>query len=167
MLVGVFTWSNAADLALAFFLVVVGLGLAWALLALAATLMRLTALIRGAEEEILPVINKVGGSVERVNTQLDKLDQATDSAVDAVEAIDQAVRAVSFSIRRPVEVVSGLSSGVSHGVATLRTRRSWKAAFASAKEASARRKADLAAELRRKPGVRSEELGAEPFRAAN
>src|ERR1700678_3126916 len=99
MIVGAFTWSNAADLALAFFLVVVGLGLAWALLALASTFMRLTTFIRGAEQEILPVINKVGGSVDRVNVQLDKLDLATDSAVDAVEAVDQAVRAVSFSIR--------------------------------------------------------------------
>ena len=57
------------------------------------------------------MINKVGGSVDRVNAQLDKLDQATDSAVDAVDAIDQAVRTVSFAIRRPVELAAGLSSG--------------------------------------------------------
>ena len=167
MIVGAFTWSNAADLALAFFLVVVGLGLAWALLALASTFMRLTTLIRGAEEEILPVINKVGGSVDRVNAQLDKLDLATDSAVDAVEAVDQAVRAVSFSIRRPVEMASGFSSGVAHGFATLRTRRNWKAALASAREASARRRVDLAAELRRAPGGRSEERSAERVGSAS
>jgi hypothetical protein len=164
--VAAFTWSNAADLALAFFLVVVGLGLGWALLALAGTLTRLTTLIRGAEAEILPVINKVGGSVDRVNGQLDKLDQATDSALDAVEAIDQAVRAVSFSVRRPVEIASGASTGVAHGFATLRARRSWRAAVASAKEASARRRADLEAELRRKPGAKSGELEAEPPRPA-
>jgi len=146
--VGAFSWSDAADLALAFFLVVVGLGLAWALVALSGALLRLSSLIRGAEAEILPVINKVGGSVDRVNAQLDKLDQATDSAVDAVEAIDQAVRTVSFSIRRPIEGLAGLSSGLAHGFATLRARRDWKAAVASAKEASARRKADLAQELR-------------------
>ena len=147
-MVGAFSWSDAADLALAFFLVVVGLGLAWALVALSGALLRLSSLIRGAEAEILPVINKVGGSVDRVNAQLDKLDQATDSAVDAVEAIDQAVRTVSFSIRRPIEGLAGLSSGLAHGFATLRARRDWKAAVASAKEASARRKADLAQELR-------------------
>jgi hypothetical protein len=164
--VAAFTWSNAADLALAFFLVVVGLGLGWALLALAGTLTRLTTLIRGAEAEILPVINKVGGSVDRVNGQLDKLDQATDSALDAVDAIDQAVRAVSFSVRRPVEIASGAATGVAHGFATLRARRSWRAAVASAKEASARRRADLEAELRRKPGATSGELAPEPPRAA-
>jgi hypothetical protein len=151
IVVASFTWSNAADLALAFFLVVVALGLAWTLLALAGTLRRLTLLIGGAEQEILPIINKIGGSVDRVNGQLDKLDQATESALDAVEAIDQAVRAVSFSVRRPVDIASGAATGVAHGFATLRSRRNWRAAVASAKDASARGRADLAAELQRKP----------------
>lgn len=149
-MVGAFTWSDVADLALAIFLIVVGVGLGWALLTLSGTLMRLTSFIRGAQDEILPVINKVGGSVDRVNAQLDKLDQATDSAVDAVDAIDQAVRTVSFSIRRPVELVAGLASGTAHGFATLRRRRDWRAAVESGKEASARRRADLSAELRRR-----------------
>jgi len=150
--VGAFTWSDAADLGLAFFLVVVGLGLAWALVALSGTLIRLSALIRGAQDELLPVINKVGGSVDRVNAQLDKLDQATDSAVDAVQAIDQAVRTVSVSVRRPALGLAGAASGASHGFATLRSRRDWKAALASAKEASARRKADLRDELADRAG---------------
>ena len=64
-MVGAFTWSDVADLALAIFLIVVGVGLGWALLTLSGTLMRLTSFIRGAQDEILPVINKVGGSVDR------------------------------------------------------------------------------------------------------
>jgi len=147
--VAVFTWPDAADCALAFFLVVVGVGLAWALLALARTFTRLSALIRGAQQELVPLIGKVGGSIDRVNTQLDLLDDATESAVDAVAAIDQTVRTVSFSIRRPIEIATGLSSGLTHGAATLRKRRSWSAALASAKEASARRRADLTEELAR------------------
>ncbi len=67
------------------------------------------------------MINKVGGSVDRVNAQLDKLDQATDSAVDAVEAVDEAVRTVSFAVKRPVQKLAGFSAGVSHGWASLRS----------------------------------------------
>jgi hypothetical protein len=145
--IGAFSWSDATDLALAFFLVVVGLGLAWALVAASGTLLRLSAFIRGAQDELLPVIHKVGGSVDRVNTQLDKLDQATDTAVDALEAVDSAVRTVSVSIRRPASGLAGLASGATHGFATLRARRDWRAAVASAKEASARRRADLQDEL--------------------
>jgi hypothetical protein len=105
-------------------------------------------LIRGAEREVLPVINKVGGSVDRVNAQLDKLDTATDSAVDAVDAVDQAVRSVSFAVKRPVQKLTGLSAGVSHGVASFRARRNWREAVDDAKEAAARRERDLDEELR-------------------
>ena len=95
-----FSYGDLAYLALAVFLVAVGLGLSWAFLRLAVTFDRLSSLIRGAEREVLPVINKVGGSVDRVNHQLDKLDTATDSAVDAVEAADR--QAPRPEARRPV-----------------------------------------------------------------
>ena len=146
------TASDVAWIALAVFLVVVGLGLGWAFFQLAATFSRLSALIRGTERELLPVVAKVGGTVDRVNTELDKLGQASDSAVDAVENVDQAVRAVSFAVRRPVQKVTGLAAGASHGFATLRKRRSWRGAVESAKEASARRERDFEEELRRAHG---------------
>jgi len=142
-----FSSGDAARYLLAFFLLAVGLTLGWALVKLATVFARLASLIRGAEREILPVINKVGGSVDRVNSQLDKLDTVTESAVDAVAAVDQAVRTVSFGVRRPVEKLVGLSSGLSHGWATLRSRRDWRGAVQSAREASARRKADFEEEL--------------------
>ena len=154
-----FSSGDAARYLLAFFLLVVGLGLAWALFALAAAFSRLASLIRGVESEVVPVLHKVGGSVDRVNTQLDKLDQATDSALDAVAAVDQAVRTVSYSVKRPVQKLVGLSSGVSHGFATLRSRRDWRSAVQSAREASARREADFADEVR---GAAGEPHGASP-----
>ncbi len=94
------------------------------------------------------MINKVGGSVDRVNTQLDKLDTATTSAVDAVEAVDEAVRTVSFAVKRPVQKLAGVSAGVSHGWASLRTRRNWHDAVEEGKEAAARRERDLEEELK-------------------
>ncbi len=94
------------------------------------------------------MINKVGGSVDRVNLQLDKLDTATDSAVDAVEAMDEAVRAVSFAVKRPVQKLAGLSAGVSHGWASFRSRRNWHDAVDEAKDAAERRERDLDEELK-------------------
>jgi uncharacterized protein YoxC len=146
-----FSFGDLADLALAVFLIAVGLGLGWAFLRLAVTFDRLSSLIRGTERSVLPVIEKVGGSVDRVNAQLDKLDTATDSAVDAVAAADEAVRSVSFAVKRPVQKLAGFSAGVSHGWASLRSRRSWSASVAEAKSAAARREQDLDEELKAAP----------------
>jgi uncharacterized protein YoxC len=143
-----FSFGDLAYLALAIFLVAVGLGLGWAFLRLAVTFDRLSSLIRGAEREVLPVINKVGGSVDRVNAQLDKLDTATTSAVDAVGAADEAVRAVSFAVKRPVQKLAGLSAGVSHVWASFKSRRSWRDAVDEGKDAAARRERDLDEELK-------------------
>jgi hypothetical protein len=143
-----FSSGDAAYLALAFFLVLLGLGSIWVAWKLAVTFDRLSSFIRGTEREVLPVINKVGGSVDRVNAQLDKLNTATDSAVDAVEAADEAVRAVSFAVKRPVQKLAGLSAGVSHGWASFRARRDFRGAVDDAKAAAARRERDLDEELR-------------------
>jgi hypothetical protein len=143
-----FSFGDLAYLGLAVFLFAVGLALGWAFLRLAVTFDSLSSLIRGTEREVLPVIEKVGGSVDRMNAQLDKLDAATDSAVDAVDAVDQAVRSVSFAVKRPVQKAAGLGAGVSHGWASLRTRRSWRDAVAEGKAAAARRERDLDEELR-------------------
>ena len=141
------TSGEIADYALALFLLLTGLGLAYAFYWLAASFQRLASLIRGVERETLPVINKVGGSVDRVNGQLDKMDRVTDSAVDAADSVDTAVRAVSFAIARPVEKISGLAAGVANGVSSLKARRGFGEAMADAKEAAARREAELAEEL--------------------
>ena len=137
------------DLALAVFLFAVGLSLAYAFVRLGGTLGRLSSFIRGAQEEVLPVINKVGGSVDRVNVQLDKVDQVTDSAVDAADSVDTAVRAVTFAIQKPVLKVAGLAAGVAHGIASLRVERSLGTAVERGRDAASRRERELDEELRR------------------
>ena len=148
MLVAAFTWGDLWRLALAVFLVAVGLSLSYLLVGLAGTVARLSTLIRGAGDSILPVIGKVGGTVDRVNGQLDKVDRMTDSAVDAADSVDTAVRAVSFAITRPVQRISGLAAGLAHGVSELRASRDWRHAVQAGKDAAALRESDLADELR-------------------
>ena len=80
----------------------VGLGFAWVSLKLGGTLQSLSALIKGTQDEALPVVAKVGVTVDHVNAQMEKVDRITDSAVDAADAADTAVRAVSMAVTRPV-----------------------------------------------------------------
>lgn len=148
MLAAAFTWGDFWRLALAVFLLAVGLALAYLLVRLGGTVGRLSSLIKGMEQSVLPVIGKVGGSVDRVNGQLDKVDRITDSAVDAADSVDTAVRAVSMAVTRPVQKVSGFAAGLSYGAADFKARRDWRHAVQAGKEAAARREQDLTEELR-------------------
>lgn len=142
------TAGDVANYALAAFLIAVGAGLAYAFLRLGGTFARLSSFIKETERELVPVIHKVGESVDRVNGQLDKVDQVTDSAVDMADSVDTAVRAVSMAITRPVQKLSGLAAGLTHGAATLKSRRDFGEAVRTGKEAAARRERDLEEELR-------------------
>jgi hypothetical protein len=143
------TAGDVLDYALAFFFVLSGLGLAYMLFRLGGTFERLSSFIRGTERELLPVIEKSGGTIDRVNRELDKLDTVTDSAVSMAESADTAVRAVSTAITTPVKKVTGLSAAISHGLSAFRSRRSPSEAMNVAKEAARRREAELEEELRR------------------
>ena len=148
MLASTVNSSDVWEIALAVFLLAVGFALAYLFVRMARTTDSVTDLIKGTEREVLPVIEKVGGSVDRINAQLDKVDQVTDSAVDAADAADTAVRAVSMAITKPVQKVSGFAAGVSYGAADLKTKRGWKHAVQAGKEAAARREQELAEELK-------------------
>jgi uncharacterized protein YoxC len=142
------TSGDVWRIALAVFLLAVGLSAAYLLIRLGGTVARLSSLIKGAEDEVLPVINKVGGSVDRINDQLDKVDRVTDSAVDAADSADTAVRALSMAITKPVQKVSGFAAGLSYGASDFKARRDWKHAVQAGKEAAARRERELDEELR-------------------
>ncbi len=140
--------GDIAYLALALFLVLAGAGIAYVSLKLGGTLQRLSAFIKGAQDEVLPVVSKVGTTVDHVNAQMEKVDRMTDSAVDAADTVDTAVRAVSTAVTRPVQIVSGFAAGVTHGVADFKVNRSWRSAVDSAKAAASAREAELREELR-------------------
>jgi uncharacterized protein YoxC len=148
VLVAAFTWSDLWRLALSIFLIAVGLTLAYVFLRLAGVLGRLTRFVHRTEQEVVPLLHKTGGTVDRVNHQLDKVDHITDSAVDAVNAADRAVRTVSLAVRTPVKKLSGVVTGIAHGVSSFKTHRDLGGAVDAGKSAAARRERDLEEELR-------------------
>lgn len=143
--------STASDVAywgLAVFLVAIGLAAAFTLFRLGQAFGRLSSFIKGTERDLLPVIVKAGSTVDRVNYQLDKADTVTDSAVSMANSADTAVRAISTVIAAPVEKVSGLAAGVTHGFSQLRKSKSLGEAAAAGRDAARRRAADLHEDLR-------------------
>ena len=141
-------WSDVAYAALAFFLVLAGLAVAYGAFRLGGTLGRASSLIEGTETELLPVITKLGGTLDRVNTQLDKVDVMTDSAVDAVSTVDMGVRRVTNVVTRPVQALAGLFTGARHATSAARSGAGWRDAVDTGRAEAARREQDLADELR-------------------
>jgi hypothetical protein len=132
---------------LSVFLVVVGLTLGFLLLRLSGTARRLTLLLQGIESSVIPLVSRVQGTVDRVNTQLDKADVVTTSLVDGADAADTAVRAVSMAITRPVTLISGAAKGVSTGVSAFFSGAGLGEAVDAGREARVRRERELADEL--------------------
>ena len=151
------TSGDILNYALAAFFVAGGLALAYMLVRMGGTFSRLSSFIRGSERDLLPVIVKAGGTVDRVNDQLDKLDVVTDSAVSIADSADTAVRAVSTAITTPVKKVTGLAAGLSHGFAAFRARRDVGEAMHVAKDAAAKRESELDEELRNADRTEPEE----------
>ena len=143
-----FSAGDAAYWALAIFLVLLGVGSLVALVKLGRLFDRVSSFVRGTERDLLPVVVKTGGTVDRVNYQLDKLDTVTDSAVSMADSADTAVRAVSTVIATPVEKVSGLAAGIAHGFSSFKKSRNVSDAMDAGKDAARRRERDLAEDLR-------------------
>ena len=137
------TAGDAAYWGLAVFLIAIGLAAAFMLFQLGQAFARLSSFIQGTERDLLPVIVKAGSTVDRVNYQLDKADSVTDSAVSMADSADTAVRAISTAIAKPVEKVSGLAAGLTHGVSQFRKSKNFGEAAAAAKQAARQRAADL------------------------
>ena len=140
--------GDVAYWALAIFLVLLGVGSLFALIKLGQLFDRISGFVGSTERDVLPVVVKTGGTVDRVNYQLDKLDTVTDSAVSMADSADTAVRAVSTAISKPVEKVSGMAAGIAHGVSTLKKRKKVGDAMDAAKDAARRREQDLHEDLR-------------------
>jgi hypothetical protein len=140
-------WGDVAYAALAFFLVLAGLAIGYGAIRLGRTLGRASSLIEGTENELLPVISKLGGTLDRVNTQLDKVDVITDSAVDAVTTVDTGVRTVTGAVTRPVQALVGFVTGVRHSASSVRAGAGWRQAVQTGRDEAARRERDLVDEL--------------------
>jgi uncharacterized protein YoxC len=143
-----FSAGDLAYVALSFFLILVALGIAFVSLRLGETLQSLSSFIKGAQDEVLPVVAKTGVTIDHVNTQMEKVDVMTDSAVDAVKGIDATVRSVNTAVTTPIRKVSAVGAAISHGFADLKRTRSWTHAKAAAAAAAREREQEFDEELR-------------------
>ncbi len=121
-IVGASTPSMALRYAAAFFLVVVGIGLIYALVRLGGTLRSAEKLMTDVDTEVVPLLKQATETLDGVNTELDKVDVVMSSVVDATEKVDQTTRLVESAITVPAKKAAAFGAGVSQAVSSFFNR---------------------------------------------
>ncbi len=116
------TPSMALRYAAAFFLVVVGIGLIYALVRLGSTLGSAEKLLTDVDTEVVPLLKQATETLDGVNTELDKIGVVMTSVVDATEKVDHTTRAVESAISVPAKKAAAFGAGVSQAVSTFFSR---------------------------------------------
>jgi uncharacterized protein YoxC len=118
------TPSMALRYAAAFFLVVVGIGLIYALIRLGGTLGSAEKLLTDVDTEVVPLLKQATETLDGVNTELDKIGVVMTSVVDATEKVDHTTRAVESAISVPARKAAAFGAGVSQAVSSFFSRGS-------------------------------------------
>jgi hypothetical protein len=105
-------------LAVGFFFVLFGVGVAYALFRLGAVFKRLTNILTTANTQVLPLLTRLETTLDGVNAELGKVDGITGSVAEIVKTAEHATTAVHGAVARPMRKVAGLAAGVSEGIAS-------------------------------------------------
>lgn len=114
--------SDAMRAALAFFLVVVGIGLALVFFRLGELFARLAQTIKRVTEEVIVMLSKAQTTMDGVNLELARVDEIMQSAVGATKAAERTAVAASKAASVPARKAAGLVAGLKEAGATVRAR---------------------------------------------
>jgi hypothetical protein len=115
--------TDAWHIALAVFLVLTGVALAYVLFRASKLLGDVEKHLDETMVEVVPMLGKASVTLDHVNDELEKVGHITESAVDAVDTVDHVARAASSAASKPVRVFSGITAGIEHAFESLRNKR--------------------------------------------
>jgi hypothetical protein len=118
-------WDAGAimRIAVGVFFVLFGVGLAFALFRLGTVFKRLSSILSNADTQVIPLLTRVGITLDGVNSELEKVDQITGSVAGIVRTAEQTTTAVQGAVSRPIRMVAGMAAGVKAGIGSFVARR--------------------------------------------
>lgn len=116
-------WPDVLRAALSFFLVIVGIGIAWACIRLGGLFGRVSTSVNRMTDEVVPILSKAQTTMDGINTEIGRVDEIMQSAVATTKGAEKAVATVSRAVTAPAKKLSGLAAGVQEAVATFKARR--------------------------------------------
>lgn len=121
---GSIDWADVLRGALAFFLVIVGIGIAYVCFRLGGMLGRMSVSVVRVTDEVVPILSRAQGTVDGINLELARVDEIMVSAVNATKGAEKTVTSLSHAVTAPVKKASGLAAAAKEAMATFRARRS-------------------------------------------
>ena len=118
-------WDAGAimKIAIGVFFVLFGVGIAFALFRLGTVFKRTSSILADANTQVIPLLTRVGTTLDGVNAELGKVDQITGSVAEIMKTAEQTTTAVHGAIAKPIRKIAGVAAGVSAGVSSFLTRR--------------------------------------------
>ncbi|MCX8032843.1 MAG: hypothetical protein N3B14_05585 [Thermoleophilia bacterium] len=110
-------------IAVGVFFVLFGVGLAYVLFRLGGVFKRVSSLLADANTQVIPLLTRLGETLDGVKAELDRVEQVTGSVAEIAKVAEESVTAVKSAISRPVRRVAGLAAGISEGLATFFSTR--------------------------------------------
>jgi hypothetical protein len=111
-------WNANAimDLCIGIFFLLFGAGLLYMLLRLAGVFDRTTSILGDVNTEVLPLLTRIETTLDRVNAELDQVEEITSSVAQIVRVAETTTTAVHGVVATPIVKLAGLSAAVSEGI---------------------------------------------------
>jgi predicted PurR-regulated permease PerM len=106
------------DICIGIFFLLFGAGLLYMLLRLAGVFGRATNILTDVNTEVIPLLTRVEATLDRVNGELDQVEEITTSMAKIVKMAETTLTAVQAVLTSPIKKVAGLSSAVSEGISS-------------------------------------------------
>ena len=116
-------WDDVVRAALSFFLVIVGIGIAYVCFRLGGVLRRMSRTVVQVTDEVVPILSRAQTTVDGINLELQRVDEIMVSAVNATKGAEKTMTSLSNAVTAPVKKTSGLAAAVKEGMATFRAKR--------------------------------------------
>lgn len=116
-------WADVLRASLSFFLIIVGVGIAYACFRLGGMFGRMTVSVREVTDEVVPILTRAQTTVDGINLELERVDEIMVTAVHATKGAEKTVTSLSNAVTAPVRKTSGLAAALKEAMATFRARR--------------------------------------------
>ncbi len=88
------------------------------LLRLGGVFTRTTGILSDVNTEVVPLLSRVETTLDRVNAELDQVEQITTSLAQIIKVAESTTTAVHGAVATPIKKVAGLSSAVTEGISS-------------------------------------------------